>query len=107
MDIPRLLDSELDKWYEVICKWENLEDLLQSLKKYTCNTLWHICSDNELHHASSALRSSLVQFFGLLVKGPGPDQFSILKIISKTGLKLVRLVNVGWTAVHRPVLTSS
>jgi Transposase family tnp2 len=51
MDVPRPPDSELGEWYEVIRKLNKPEDLRRRLKECTRDTLWHICSDNELRRA--------------------------------------------------------
>ncbi len=56
MAISRPLDSELGKWYEVIRKLKKPEDLQEWLKGCAHDTLWHICSDNELCCAGQKLQ---------------------------------------------------
>ncbi|KAF8488720.1 hypothetical protein F5888DRAFT_1639058 [Russula emetica] len=53
MAASRPSDSELCKWYKVIRKLKKPEDLQERLKNCACDTLWHICSDNELHRAGN------------------------------------------------------
>jgi hypothetical protein len=53
MAIPRPSDSELGKWYEAIRELKKPEDLQERLKDCARDTLWHICSDNELCHAGN------------------------------------------------------
>ena len=53
MAISRPSDPKLSKWYEVIHKLKKPEDLQEQLKNYACDTLWHICNDNELHHVGN------------------------------------------------------
>jgi hypothetical protein len=56
MDVPRPSDSELGEWYEVIRKLQKPEDLRAQLKNCARNTLWHICSDNDLRRAGKKLQ---------------------------------------------------
>src|SRR5258708_18633679 len=56
MYIPRPLDSKLGECYEVICKLKKPEDLREQLKGCSHDTLWNICSNNELHHAGQKLQ---------------------------------------------------
>jgi hypothetical protein len=51
--ITRPSTSELDKWYEVIRTTKNAEDLREQLKGCARDTLWHVCSDNDLRRAGN------------------------------------------------------
>lgn len=64
MDIPRPSDSELGGWYEDIRKLKKPEDLRERLKHCARNTLWHICSDNDLRRAGkkSQLAEAIVEW---------------------------------------------
>jgi hypothetical protein len=53
MAVSRPSDSELGKWYEVIRKLKKPEDLRNRLKDCARETLWHVCSDNELRRAGN------------------------------------------------------
>jgi hypothetical protein len=53
MTISRPSDSDLGEWYEVIRKLNKPEDLREQLKGCAHNTLWHICSDNDLRRAGT------------------------------------------------------
>jgi hypothetical protein len=55
MAVPRPLDSDLEKWYEVISAAQNPVELWERLSGRECtrDILWHICNDHDLHHAGN------------------------------------------------------
>jgi hypothetical protein len=66
MAILRPFNSNMEKWYEVICATKNPVKLWEQLnrRECTCDILWHICNDHNLHRAGNKgqLAGSIVEW---------------------------------------------
>ena len=94
MGIPRPSDSELNEWYEVICKLKKPEELRERLEDCARNTLWHICNDNDLRRAGKKwqLAETIVEWVSrstglirayILMLVAAPDGFTRCNLLAR------------------------